>query len=63
MSKIVVAILIAPCISIADVNTASNTTEIRACPNTVKIETIIAPERLRYARYQDNAFRFMKVIY
>jgi hypothetical protein len=63
VSKIVVAILIAPCISIADVNTASNTTEIRACPNTVKIETIIAPERLRYARYQDNAFRFMKVIY
>jgi hypothetical protein len=63
VSKIVVAILIAPCISIADVNTASNTTEIRACPNTVKIETIIAPERLRYARYQDNAFRFMKVIF
>ena len=57
------AILIAPCISIADVNTANNTTEIMACPNTVKIETIVAPERLRYARYQDNAFRFMKVIF
>lgn len=57
------AILIAPCISIADVNTASNTTEIMACPNTVKIETIVAPERLRYARYQDNAFKFMKVMF
>ena len=63
MSKIIVAILIAPCISIANVNTASNTTEIMACPNTVKIETIVAPERLRYARYQGNAFRFMKAMF
>ena len=63
MSKIIVAILIAPCISIADVDTASNTTDIMACPNTVKFETIVAPEQLRYARYQDNAFRFMKIIF
>lgn len=63
MSKLVVAILIAPCISAADVNNASNTTEIMACPNTVTIETVVVPKQLLYARYQDNAFRFMKVIF
>lgn len=62
MSKLVVAILIAPCISTADVSTASNTTEVRACPDTVKIQTVVVPKQLRYARYQGNAFKFMKVI-
>jgi len=63
MSKLVVAILIAPCISAADVNNASNTTEVMACPNTVKIKTVAVPKQLLNARYQNNAFRFMKAMF
>ena len=58
----VVAIIVSPCISTADVNAAKNSTDIRACPNTVKIEQRLVPKQLIYARYQDNPFRFMKVI-
>lgn len=63
MSKLVVAILISQCVSMADVNSAANTTEVMACPNTVKIETVVVPKQLLYARYQHNAFRFMKAIF
>jgi hypothetical protein len=34
-----------------------------ACPNTVKIETVAVPKQLLNARYQDNAFRFMKAMF
>jgi hypothetical protein len=63
MSKLVVAILISPCFSMASVNSAANTTEVMACPNTVKIETVAVPKQLLYARYQHNAFRFMKALF
>lgn len=56
------SILISPCISMAEIDAANNSTDIRACPNTVTIERVTAPNELRYARYQDNAFLFMKVI-
>lgn len=62
MINVVVAILISPCISTADIDAAKNSTEIRACQNTVKIEQRLVPKQLIYARYQDNPFRFMKVM-
>lgn len=62
MIKLVVSILISPCISVAEIDAASNLTDIRACPKTVKIEQMLVPKQIIYARYQDNPFRFMKVM-
>lgn len=62
MIRLVTAIIISPCVSVADIDAASKSTEIRACQNTVRVEERLVPKQLIYARYQDNPFRLMMVM-
>jgi hypothetical protein len=62
VTKVVLAILIAPCISTAQVDTAANSTDIHACAGTVRIEQRVTLSQLKFARHQGNAFRFMKAV-
>lgn len=61
MSKIIVAILISPCISAADVDVANRSTDIKMCPNTVEV---IKREitGINYGYYRQNFFRLRKVV-
>lgn len=62
MIKLVVSILVYPCISGAAVNPVANSTEIYACPNTVRIEQREMDRRIVYGRYADNFFRLRRIM-
>lgn len=62
MSKIVIGILIYPCISMANVDVVNMATDIRMCSDTVKVEyREIAG--INYGYYRGNFFRLRKVMF
>jgi hypothetical protein len=61
MSKLIVGILIYPCISVATIDPVGRLTDLEMCANTVKIEERSMPAEFDYAKYQHNFFRSQRL--
>lgn len=62
MSKVITSILLYPCLSMASADAVNATTDIKMCPDTVKVEyREIAG--INYGYYRNNFFRLRKVMF
>ena len=62
MSKIIIGILIYPCISGMAADPANRMTDVQMCANTVFVHERVVITQIAYAQSQHNYFRLRKMV-